>query len=118
MDDPGPGPRGLQPEELEALRSELSRRSSDRQPARWNADPEEARRSLLKLVLTLTEFLRALMERQAIRRMDEGTLTEQDIEALGTALMRLEETIHELAAQFDISPEELQLDLGPLGRLL
>jgi hypothetical protein len=70
-----------------------------------------------KLVLALAEFLRQLMERQALRRMDAGTLTPAQIEALGLALMRLEETIHDLARRFGLSPEDLNLDLGPLGRL-
>ena len=70
-----------------------------------------------KLVLTLIDFLRRLFEKQAIRRMEEGSLTAQETESLGLALMRLEETITELAARFDLSPEDLNLDLGPLGRL-
>jgi hypothetical protein len=70
-----------------------------------------------KLVLALAEFLRQLMERQALRRMDAGTLTPAQIEALGLALMRLEDTIHDLARRFGLTPEELNLDLGPLGRL-
>lgn len=85
---------------------------------RWNADPDEVRRSVVKLVLTLVEFIRQLLERQAIRRMDAGTLTDQETEAVGLALMRLEETIRELAAQFDLAPEDLNLDLGPVGKLM
>ncbi len=86
-------------------------------PPRWNANPEDARRSVAKLVLTLVDFIRQLLERQAIRRMDAGTLTPDEIEALGQALMRLDETIKEIGAQFDLSPEDLNLDLGPLGTL-
>ena len=63
------------------------------------------------------EFLRKLFEKQAIRRMEAGSLTPAETEALGLALMRLEETINGLAAQFHLSPDELKLDLGPLGRL-
>lgn len=85
---------------------------------RWNADPEEVRRAVAKLVLSLVEFLRKLMERQAIRRMEAGTLTEDETEAVGLALMRLEETVRDLAARFDLSPADLNLDLGPLGRLI
>jgi gas vesicle protein GvpK len=103
--------------EIEALRAELERRMSERGPARWNADPEEVERSVAKLVLTLIEFLRKLFEKQAIRRMEAGTLTAEETEALGLALMRLEETIADLARRFDLSPEDLNLDLGPLGRL-
>ena len=87
-------------------------------PARWNANPEDVQRSVAKLVLTLMEFLRKLFEKQAIRRMEAGSLTPDETEALGLALMRLEETITSLATQFELSPEDLNLDLGPLGRLL
>lgn len=73
---------------------------------------------MLKLVLTLVELIRQLLERQAIRRMEGGTLSPEDTEAVGLALMRLQETITELATQFDISPDELNLDLGPIGKLL
>jgi hypothetical protein len=86
-------------------------------PARWNADPEEVQRAVAKLVLTLVEFLRKLFERQALRRMEARTLTPAQIEAVGLALMRLEETIQDLAKRFDLRPEDLDLDLGPLGRL-
>jgi len=68
-------------------------------------------------VLTIVEFLRKLMERQAVRRMEANTLSPEEIEAVGTALMRLEETVHDLAARFGLAPEALNLDLGPLGRL-
>ena len=74
-------------------------------------------RSVAKLVLTLMEFLRKQFEKQAIRRMEAGSLTPDETEALGLALMRLEETIKSLATQFELSPEDLTLDLGPLGRL-
>jgi hypothetical protein len=103
--------------EVDALRAELERRTRAAAPARWNANPEEVERSVAKLVLTLMEFLRKLFERQAIRRMDAGTLTEDETEALGLALMRLEQTIGQLARRFDLAPEDLNLDLGPLGRL-
>jgi gas vesicle protein GvpK len=103
--------------ELAALRAELGRRSARTRPARWNADPEDVRRSVAKLVLALVEFLRKLLERQALRRMDAGSLTPEEIEAIGLALMRLERTIRELARRFRLSPRDLDLDLGPLGRL-
>jgi hypothetical protein len=86
--------------------------------ARWNADPDDVRRSVLKLVLTLVELIRQLLERRAIRRMERGTLTDEQTESVGLALMRLQETVLELAEQFDISPDELNLDLGPLGKLV
>ena len=87
-------------------------------PPRWNANPDDVRKSVLKLVLTLVELVRQLLERQAIRRMEAGTLTDEETESVGLALMRLQETIHDLARQFDISPDELNLDLGPVGKLM
>jgi regulator of sirC expression with transglutaminase-like and TPR domain len=107
----------LEIEELEALRAELERRTAAEAP-RWNADPEEVRRSVARLVLTLVEFIRRLMERQAIRRMEADTLTPEEVEAVGLALMRLEETVHDMAASFGLDPAELNLDLGPLGKLI
>jgi DNA-binding transcriptional regulator YbjK len=109
--------RTLKTEELESLRKELEERVAKTIVPRWNADPEEVQRSVVKLVLTLVEFLRELLERQAIRRMEKGTLTPEETEAVGLAIMRIEETIRQLAGQFDLSPEDLNLDLGPLGRL-
>ena len=107
----------LKIEELDALRAELERRVAEEAP-RWNADPEDVQRSVARLVLTLVEFLRKLMERQAIRRMENETLTPDEVEAVGQALMRLEETVQDMARQFGLAPEDLNLDLGPLGRLL
>jgi hypothetical protein len=103
--------------DVDALRRELQRAAASA-PPRWNADPEEVRRSVVKLVLTLVEFLRRLMERQAIRRMEAGSLNDDETEKLGTALMRLEETIKEIGAQFGLAPEDLNLDLGPAGKLM
>jgi hypothetical protein len=103
--------------EIEALRQQIADAASPRAP-RWNANPDDVRRSVLKLVLTLVEMIRQLLERQAIRRMEGGTLSEEETESVGLALMRLQETITELARQFDISPDELNLDLGPIGKLL
>ena len=107
----------LKIEELDALRAELERRVAEEAP-RWNADPDDVQRSVARLVLTLVEFLRKLMERQAIRRMENETLTPDEVEAVGLALMRLEETISDMARQFGLAPEDLNLDLGPLGRLI
>lgn len=104
--------------DLEVIRRELARATDASGPPRWNADPEDVRRSVVKLVLTLVELLRRLMERQAIRRMEQGTLTDDETEKLGTSLMRLEETIRDIAAQFDLRPEDLNLDLGPVGKLM
>ena len=104
-------------QEVESLRAEIERLRVAGGPSRWNADPDEVRRSVLKLVLTLVEFIRQLLERQAIRRMEARTLTEEETEAVGLALMRLEETIRDLCAQFGIAPADLNLDLGPVGKL-
>ena len=103
--------------ELESLRAEV-KRAGGGGPSRWNADPEDVQRSVVRLVLALVEFLRKLMERQAIRRMEAGTLEPQEIEDMGLALMRLEETVTDMAARFGLTPEELNLDLGPLGKLM
>ncbi|HWK09363.1 MAG TPA: gas vesicle protein K, partial [Vicinamibacterales bacterium] len=100
--------------QVDAIRREIERAASRRLP-RWNADPEDVRRSVMKLVLTLVELIRQILERQAIRRMENRTLTAEETENVGTALMRLQETITDLAAQFDIDPSELNLDLGPIG---
>ncbi|CAN5477067.1 hypothetical protein BH23ACI1_BH23ACI1_16150 [soil metagenome] len=108
---------GLDVKELESLRAEIERLGASGSP-RWNADPEDVKRSVGKLVLTLVEFIRQLLERQAIRRMEAGTLTPDQTEAVGLALMRLEETIRDLAASFGVDPDDLNLDLGPVGRLM
>jgi Gas vesicle protein K len=108
----------LEVREIESLHTELARVARRAQPPRWNANPEDARRSVVKLVLTLIELIRQLLERQALRRVDAGTLTPEETEAVGLALMRLEETIRDLGAQFDLAPEDLNLDLGPVGKLL
>jgi hypothetical protein len=107
----------LEVQEIESLRAELDRLASAR-PPRWNADPEDVRRSVAKLVLTLVEFIRQILERQAIRRMEAKTLTPAETEAVGLALMRLEETVRDLGAQFGLNPEDLNIDLGPLGKLV
>jgi hypothetical protein len=84
---------------------------------RWNAAPEDVERSVARLVLALVDFLRQLMERQAIRRMEQGTLSDTEVERLGQALMRLEQTVHTMARRFNLDPGDLTLDLGPLGPL-
>jgi hypothetical protein len=101
--------------ELRALRREIDRKMK---PLRWNPDTEDVQRSVAQLVLTIVELLRQLMERQAIRRMEEKTLAPPEIDAVGTALMRLEETIRDIGAKFGLTPEDLNLDLGPLGKLM
>ncbi|MBP2707860.1 gas vesicle protein K [Microbispora sp. RL4-1S] len=85
---------------------------------RLNTDPEAVRRDLGRLVLTLVELIRQLVERQCVRRMDQGDLSDEQIETLGLTLMRLEEAMTELCDRFGLSPSDLNLDLGPLGTLL
>lgn len=102
--------------EIESLREELETRKGELLP-RWNANPEDVQKSVAQLVLALVEFLRRLLERQAIRRMEAETLSAEEVEQLGLALMRLEETVNDMASQFGLRPEDLNLDLGPLGRL-
>jgi hypothetical protein len=101
--------------ELRALRREIERKSAR---LRWNPDTDDVQRSVAQLVLTIVEFLRQLMERQAIRRMEQKTLTPKEVEAVGRALMQLEETIKEIGERFGLSPEDLNLDLGPIGKLM
>jgi hypothetical protein len=103
--------------DVESLRQTLEERAASLAASRWNADPADVQRSVIKLVLTLVEFLRQLLERQAIHRMENGSLTPEETESVGLAIMKIEETIRQLAAQFDLAPEDLNLDLGPLGRL-
>ncbi len=110
--------RGVDVSEVESLRAEVERLRSLGSPPRWNANPDDVRRSVAKLVLTLVEAIRQLLERQAIRRMEQGTLTDAETEAIGLALMRLEEAVRDIAAQFGLAPEDLNLDLGPIGKLV
>ena len=85
---------------------------------RINADPERVERGLAQLVLTIVELLRQLMERQALRRFDTGDLTEDQEERIGLTLMLLEDRMAELRDRYGLRPEDLNLDLGPLGPLL
>ena len=87
-------------------------------PERIDCSPENIEQGLAKLVLSLVELLRQLLERQAIRRMEGGSLSERQVEEMGEALMKLEAKIHELASGFGLTPADLNLDLGPLGHLL
>ncbi|MBA9004014.1 MULTISPECIES: gas vesicle protein K [Thermomonospora] len=85
---------------------------------RIETDPEQVERDLVKLVLTLVELIRQLMERQAIRRAEGGDLADEQIEQIGLALMRLEEAMQKLQDHFGLDQADLNLDLGPLGTLL
>lgn len=86
--------------------------------SRLEADPQRIERSLVQLVLTLVELIRQLMERQAVRRLEGGSLTEAQEEQLGMALMKLAQKMEELKEYFGLEDEDLNLHLGPLGNLL
>ena len=107
----------MESDELAALRREVEELRG-LLPERIDVDPDGVEQGLAKLVLTLIEFLRQLLERQAVRRMEGGSLSDEEIERMGLALMRLEEKVHALAEQFNLRPDELNLDLGPVGKLL
>ena len=100
-------------DDLEIQLNELSRSLPDK----INAQPDSAGKELGRLVLTLVEVLRKVLEHQAVRRMDSGTLTPEEIERLGLALLQLRERMDELKVAFDLKDEDLDIDLGPLGRL-
>jgi hypothetical protein len=85
---------------------------------RLNLDPDTVEQDLARLVLGLMAFLRQLMELQAIRRMEAGSLSEDEIERVGRTLMRAEEALEDIAARFGLAPDDLSLDLGPLGRTI
>ena len=86
-------------------------------PDRIDADPEHVEQGLARLVLTVIELLREVLEHQAIRRMDGGTLSDEEIERLGMALLKLNHRMGELKATFGLTDDDLNIDLGPLGRL-
>jgi hypothetical protein len=103
--------------DLDALARELDRVGAAF-PRRINADPERVERGLAQLVLTLVELLRQLMERQALRRMEQGTLSDEEVERLGETFMKLEQRMEELKREFGLEDRDLNLSLGPLGDLL
>ena len=86
-------------------------------PERIDADPEKVEQGLARLVLTVIELLRRVLEHQAVRRMDGGSLSEEEIEKLGLALLKLNDRLAELKATFGLTDDDLSIDLGPLGRL-
>ena len=85
---------------------------------RLETDPESIERDLFKLVLTIIELVRQLMEKQALRRVDEGDLSDEQVESLGLGLMHLEQAMDDLKARYDLTADDLNIDLGPLGPLL
>lgn len=115
------GVRKISPEEIASAVSELNRelKTVGAGPVdRIDFSPENIEQGLARLVLSLVELLRRLLERQAIRRMEGGSLDDAKIEEMGQALMKLEAKINEIAAAFGLRPEDLNLELGPLGNLL
>lgn len=114
--------RQRSPSDVETAVSSLKRRLDEAyagdEAQRVDCSPETIEQGLARLVLSLIELLRQLLERQAIRRMEGGSLNEQQVENMGEALMKLEAKIHELSEHFGLTPADLNLDLGPLGNLL
>jgi len=105
-------PQGRDAERIELeLREEIARLRS-LLPERIDLDPDDIERGLAGLVLTLVEFLRQVLERQAIRRMEGGTLSDDEVERVGLALMRLEQKVGEIAAQFGLDHDDIQLRIG------
>src|SRR5438874_10391466 len=117
-----PGPRtrssasseGGMHDELELLKNELQQ-VRGALPSRIDVNSEGVEQGLAQLVLTLVEFLRQLVERQAVRRMDGGSLNDEEVERVGLALMKLEEKVHERAEQFGLRTTDLNINLGPMG---
>lgn len=112
--DDEPGAETDAPELFAAELSELAAGL----PRRIDADPEDIEAGLARLVLTLIEFVRRILEHQAVRRMEGGTLSDEEVERLGLALLRLEERLEEIKDTFGLAGEDLNIDLGPLGRLV
>jgi hypothetical protein len=115
MSDPGMrgAPSGIPPEAAAALRELVPRL-----PDHLDADPDGVDRELGRLVLTVIELLRQVLEHQAVRRMEGGSLSEEEEERLGLALLRLRERVATLTDSFGLEPDDLNVELGPLGRLL
>ena len=116
-DSPSPVEPEVETEHPAEFVAEL-RRVADRLPERVNIDAEGVEQGLAKLVLTLIELIRRLLEKQAVRRMEGGGLSAEQVEELGLALMKLEEKMAELKEHFGLQDEELNIDLGPIGKLI
>lgn len=117
--DSGMRPRGdedLSADTVRALHAELTA-IARALPERIEADPEKVEQGLAKLVLTLIEVLRKVLEHQAVRRMEGGSLTDAEVERLGLTLLRLNDRMEELKGVFGLKDDDLSIDLGPLGRV-
>lgn len=117
LDSPAPAEPEVETEHTAEFVAEL-RRVADRLPERVNIDAQSVEQGLAKLVLTLIELIRRLLEKQAVRRMEGGGLSAEQVEELGLALMKLEAKMAELKEHFGLEDEELNIDLGPIGKLL
>jgi hypothetical protein len=117
FDSPAPAEPEVETEHTAEFVAEL-RRVADRLPERVNIDAQSVEQGLAKLVLTLIELIRRLLEKQAVRRMEGGGLSAEQVEELGLALMKLEEKMGELKEHFGLEDEELNIDLGPIGKLI
>jgi actin-like ATPase involved in cell morphogenesis len=117
FDSPAPAEPEVETEHTAEFVAEL-RRVADRLPERVNIDAQSVEQGLAKLVLTLIELIRRLLEKQAVRRMEGGGLSAEQVEELGLALMKLEEKMAELKEHFGLRDEELNIDLGPIGKLI
>jgi Gas vesicle protein K len=104
-------------EAIDLFAAEIEKAEKTVLPRHLNADPERVEQGLAKLVLAVVDLLRRLMEKQAIRRIEGGSLTDEEIERLGLAFMRMEEKLEELKLAFGLENEDLNLNLGPLGDL-
>ena len=104
-------------EALERFAAELRDVAPDL-PSRLDASPDDIEAGLAQLVLTLVEFVRQVLEHQAVRRMEGGSLDDDEMERLGLALMRLEERLDDIREVFGLDKDDLNIDLGPLGRLV
>lgn len=121
MSDPTHKSSITTPQEVEAAVADLRQQlhaAAGGTLDRINCDSESIEQGLARLVLSLMELLRRLLERQAVRRLEGGSLSDQQVEEMGQALMKLEAKVAEIAAAFGLKPEDLNLELGPLGRLL
>ena len=109
--------RTIETDSQEAFIEEIEK-VQDVLPKRIDANPKNVEKGLAKLVLTLVELIRKLLEKQAMRRIEGGSLSEEEIEGIGETLMKLENKMKELKEIFGLKDEELNLNLGPLGDLM
>ncbi|MDP2928643.1 MAG: gas vesicle protein K [Candidatus Omnitrophota bacterium] len=109
--------KSIETDSLEIFAGEMEK-IKDALPKKIEANPKNVEKGLAKLVLTLIELIRKLMEKQAMRRVEAGSLTDEEVERVGETLMKLENKMKELKEIFGLKDEELNINLGPLGNLL